>query len=124
MVLEKRPYSCPFSKGTLRDILTFFVETEAESYNQRDSETALMYMSEKEIGEQALQGKVGFGSVYREKKADPALAAANALSCFEDGLIRVLLNERELRSLDEETDINEGDVFTFIRLTFLTGRMW
>ena len=47
-----------------------------------------------------------------------------AFSAFRDGLVRILMDEDELTGLDNPVSIAEGTVFTFVRLTFLAGRMW
>ena len=81
-------------------------------------------MTAQEIVDQAESGRVGFGRIFSDKKADFEAAAENALQCFEDGLVRVFQNEDELEGLDSPIEIREGDRFTFIRLTFLAGRLW
>ena len=67
---------------------------------------------------------MGFGRIYSDKKADPDKAAETALQGFEDGLYRVVLNDMEATDMDKPLDIKENDVLTFIRLTFLAGRLW
>ena len=41
-----------------------------------------------------------------------------------DGLVRVFKGNSEITDLDTEVEITEGDVFTFVRLIMLSGRMW
>ena len=38
--------------------------------------------------------------------------------------MKIFHNETELLTKDQELTVKDGDEFTFIRLTFLTGRMW
>ena len=71
-----------------------------------------------------MSGKVGFGNIYNEKKADVSRAQENVIMAFEDGLVRVFIGDCEQEKLDDNIDLKEGDVLTFIRLTFLAGRMW
>ena len=123
--LEKKEYDVPFSECRLGQIIAFFVEKEVQAFNSRsESGDMLTYLTEKDITAAASEGKVGFGSVYRDKKADLADAVKNALECFEDGLVRVFLNGEEITGINQEIKLSEGDVFTFMRLTFLSGRMW
>lgn len=124
-ILEGVPYEISDAVKTLRDLLAELVKIEVERYNQKGVDMQLLpFLSQEELKEQAAVGKVGFGRIYSEKKADVARAVENATQCFEDGLVRVFLGERELGQLDEEIGLKEGDGLTFIRLTFLTGTMW
>ncbi len=124
-VLDNVPYELPEEIGTLRDFLSALVKIEAERYNQKGTDVQVVpYLTKEEVEDQASLGKVGFGRIYSDKKADPAKAVENALQCFEDGLIRVFQNDQERKSLEEPLCPKEGDRFTLIRLTFLAGRLW
>ena len=81
-------------------------------------------MSQDEIDRMAEVGKVGFGRIHAQAKADRIKAEENALQCFEDGIIRVVAGDDELTSLDEPVPAQDGVTYTFIRLTFLAGSMW
>ncbi|MBD5455298.1 MAG: hypothetical protein HDR23_02285 [Lachnospiraceae bacterium] len=48
-------------------------------------------------------------------------AIKNTLQCFEDGIYRLFAGDRELTSLSEVIPWTEGLIFTFIRLTMLSG---
>ena len=124
-VLGEVPIEISDTVKTLRELLTELVRIEVERYNQKGVETQLIpFLSKEELEEQAAVGKVGFGRIYSDKKANASKAVENALTCFEDGLVRVFCGEQELEELDGEIQLKEGDTMTFIRLTFLTGRMW
>lgn len=123
-VLERVPYEIPDDISTLRDFLTEIVKTEVEQYNGKGTDVQVIpFLTKEEMEGQAETGKVGFGRIYSEKKADPAKAVENALQCYEDGLVRVFQNEEEREKLEESMEIRKGDLFTFVRLTFLTGRL-
>lgn len=124
-VLDHVPYELPDHVSTLRGLLTELVRIEVERYNEKGTDVQVVpYLTKEEIGDQAEAGKVGFGRIYSEKRADVAKASENALQCFEDGLVRVFQNDQELQQLDVPVQIQEGDSFTLIRLTFLAGRLW
>ena len=116
-------YSLPDSINTLRQLLVFFAESDAKIYNQK-SPDALIFppLTQQQIDDAAATGKVDFGRTYTEEKVAPAIAAANAIQCWKDGLIRVFQNDFQLSELDQPISISENDVFTFIRLTLLSGR--
>jgi hypothetical protein len=116
---------------TLRRLIEIIVRQEAAKYNARGTENMLVpFLTETEIEDQKNAGKVGFGRLYSDKRADPEKAVLTALQGFEDGLFRVVTgnsynNENnEVSELDSVVNINEGDTLTFIRLTFLAGRLW
>lgn len=124
-VLPPKPYELPEGIGSLRELLTAFVETEVERYNSKEPELPLLScLTAEEIEAQSETGKVSFGRLWSDQKADKAKAVQTAIQAFADGLVRVLMDEAELTELDEPLSVHEGAVFTFVRLTFLAGRMW
>jgi len=84
----------------------------------------LPFLTQEQIEDQSIAGKVQFGRIYSDKKADPQKAIDTTLQGFEDGLFRVMINHAEAETLDAPIAIKDGDTLTFIRLTFLTGRLW
>ena len=69
-------------------------------------------------------GKFAFGVHYNENEVDEAKAIHTAIGAVTDGLVRVFKGGDEITDLDAEIEIAEGEVFTFVRLTMLSGRMW
>ena len=123
--LAKTPYEIPDSVSSVKELLESLVKIEVERYNRKnEDDTLIRYLTETQIEEQASTGKVSFGRVYSDKKADPGKAVENALQCYRDGLVRVFRNEQELEQLEEAVRFEPGDEITLIRLTFLAGRMW
>ena len=124
-ILENISRELPDGISTLRQLLEVIVRQEVEKYNSRGLENMLVpFLSETEIAEKSTVGKVGFGRLYSDKQADPDKAVETALQGFEDGLFRVLINEREAVDLDGTLEIFENDTLTFVRLAFLAGRLW
>ena len=123
-VLTSVPREIP-PVGSLRELLTVLVRQEVESVNRRDTEAQLTaWLTSEQIDAEAETGKVGFGRLWSDRKADTEKAVANAVQCFEDGLVRVFMGDTELTEPDAPLSVPEGAEFTFIRLTFLAGRMW
>lgn len=113
-VLERQP-------KTVRELLVLLTELLVREYNARKDEGQLVkYLTREEIKEGASAGKVSFG-LRGGEDADPEAAVENALQCFADGIYRVFYGETELEGLDEAIRWKEGEVFTFIRLTMLSG---
>lgn len=125
--LVPAPYELVKKPGTVRELLTALTELSVKEYNERkDAGDLLPCLTKEEISDQASEGKISFG-IRGGADADPAKAAENAIQSFEDGIYRVFYGEGELTGLDEEipwgepgTD-QEKAVFTFIRLTMLSG---
>ena len=119
------PCDLPDGISTLRELLTELVKTEVGRYNEKGTDRQVIpFLTGEEIEEQAETGKVGFGRIYSDRKADEKKAAENACQCFSDGLVRVFRNEEELTELDAPVRLHERDCLTLIRLTFLSGRLW
>lgn len=124
-ILAPTPYTIPDEICSLRQLLTAVVQKEVAQYNSKESEAQLIpFLTQQELDDQAKIGKVSFGTIYSDKKADPGKAVANAIQCWEDGLVRVFMNDEELADLDAPLTIEAQDVFTFMRLTFLAGNIW
>lgn len=124
-ILAPTPYTIPDGICSLRQLLTAVVQKEAAQYNNKEAEAQLIpFLTQQELEDQAKIGKVSFGTIYSDKKADPGKAVTNAIQCWEDGLVRVFMNEEELTDLDAPLTIEAQSVLTFIRLTFLAGSIW
>ncbi|MDR0468694.1 MAG: hypothetical protein LBH09_01820 [Peptococcaceae bacterium] len=124
-VLDDMPYTLPDGICSLRQLIEAVVRQEVSAYNSRGTENMLVtFLTEAEISDQSTVGKVGFGRLYSDQKADSDKAVETALQGFEDGLFRVMAGEHEAKELDDPLEIREKDVLTFIRLTFLAGRLW
>lgn len=124
--LKPVPYELEERPGTVCELLTALTRRLAREYNERKDEgQTLRYLTKEGIGDLATAGKVSFG-VRRGNDADPEKAVENAIQCFEDGIYRVFAGEEELTRLNqpipwERSDESGKMVFTFIRLTMLSG---
>lgn len=95
-ILDSVPYELPDSIHTLRELLTELVKIDVTRYNAREAETQLLpFLTHQEIEDQAQIGKVSFGRIYSDRKANEQKAIQNAIQCFEDGPVRVFCNDTE-----------------------------
>lgn len=118
-------YEIQGTPGTVRELILAVTQTGVREYNERmESSELLRYLTKEEIEDQAQAGKIAFGVNYGEKKAQLSEAQENAIQCFEDGIYRIFMDEEPLEDLETEISITEENVFTFVRLTMLAGRMW
>lgn len=123
--MEPVAYEVPENIETLEELLKELVRIEVQNYNSKGTDNQSIFLfDENTLEEHASTGKVGFGRLYSEKKANEGKAVENALQSFRDGLVRVIWKKQELEKLEDKIALSEGDVFTFIRVTFLTGRLW
>ncbi|NSL86328.1 hypothetical protein ECE50_005785 [Chitinophaga sp. Mgbs1] len=110
---------------SLRALLTAVVKQQVTAYNDKPAEKQLLpFLSDQQITGQADHGKVGFGTIYNENKANLLKAQETALQAYEDGLFAVFADEEELQHLDATFKLTPQTVITFIRLTFLAGSHW
>ncbi|MCI9103908.1 MAG: hypothetical protein HFG47_11495 [Lachnospiraceae bacterium] len=114
--LEKKP-------DTVREFFSALVELGVKEYNERKDQGQIVgYLTTQELKDQAASGKVSFG-LRGGNDGDPVKAKENAIQSFEDGIYRVFAGEDEVTDLAQAFSWPEGTVFTFIRLTMLSGWM-
>ena len=95
-VLSAVPRQIPDGTASLRQLLTALVEDEVRAFNAKGTEIQLVpYLSGAQIEEQAGTGKVGFGRLWSERKADPDEAVRNAVVFFMTELLYKSLREEE-----------------------------
>lgn len=126
--VEPRIYRLAAAPSTVRELILAVVDAGVREHNERlESKEAgelLGCLTKQEIQEKAESGKVSFGVLYGKKRADLRQAQDNAIQCFEDGIYRIFLDDRPLERLDEEIGEDGKGIFTFVRLTMLSGRSW
>ncbi len=106
---------------TVRELLVNLTRLGVRQYNERKDEGQLLaYLTKEEIAAQASRGKISSG-LRTGADAVEDKAVENTLQCFEDGIYRVFAGEEELTALSDAIPWKDDIVFTFIRLTMLSG---
>ncbi len=106
---------------TVKELIEELVKKGVEEYNARKDEGQLLkHLTKEEVEEKALSGKIAF-NVRNGNDAEEEKSIYNALQCYEDGLIRIFADEEELEGLEQTVVCDENTIFTFVRLTMLTG---
>lgn len=124
-VIENKKFSVDPVPFTTAELIIAIVIRQVQEYNERLEQSDLLkYLTEEEIKEKSVSGKISFQVNYNGMAANAQKAVYNALQSFEDGIFRVFLNDRELESLNDAICLKEEDTLTFIRLTMLAGRIW
>lgn len=112
----------------LKDLLELIVQQQVETFNAKSFELEgddhAQLPLENYLNILTDTGKVGFGSIYNQKKADLQKAQENAVQAFEDGMFAVFYNDEQLEDLTQVIDLSLQHTFAFIRLTFLAGSYW
>lgn len=127
--IRKKVKEYPFLLGktphTFRELIEESVKSCIAAYRARanDAKNPSPLTDEQFDGMREL-GKFAFGVHYNENAIDEAKAIETAIEAVNDGIVRVFKGNEELTELDQTLDISEGDVFTFVRLSMLTGLMW
>ncbi|MDM5250498.1 hypothetical protein [Lysinibacillus sp. G4S2] len=123
--LQKIPFTIEEPVHTLKDLLIQLVTQEVHHYNDKAVDTPLhIYITDQQLEDAAQHGKVHFGEKKNSAAQSVDQAISTVLLAFEDELFLVLQNEEQLNSLTTPLTIREDDVFTFIKLTMLAGRIW
>ncbi|MEK3915937.1 hypothetical protein NSU08_32315 [Paenibacillus sp. FSL H7-0331] len=124
-VLDKKEWQLSGVPESLRSLLVDVVTTNVRQFNDREAGVTLVpYLTQGEIDVQSRTGKVGFGAIYNEQKANLEEAVKTAISAYEDGLYKVFINGVEIELLDEPLVVQERDDIALIRFTMLAGRLW
>ena len=116
------PFTLDAKPQTVRELLISLTKLGVRQYNAReDAGRILTYLTESEITEQAARGKITSGLRGGEDAVEEK-AIENTLQCFTDGIYRVFAGDKELTELSDAIPWTEELIFTFIRLTMLSGR--
>ncbi|SEQ31480.1 hypothetical protein [Neolewinella agarilytica] len=126
---KKRIHSVPYvitsEVSTLRELIRACVEKEVDRFNEsREEPKVFAFLTPAEIQSQSQDGKVSFGELANQNKADQEQAIAVALQAHEDGVFCVFIDDDEIRSASDSITLQDGSIVTFLRLTFLTGTLW
>lgn len=123
--IKTQPFFLENTPRTLGELIGEAVKTCIVSYRERGSRgkdptplTEEVYQGMQEMG------KFAFGVHYNDNEIHEGKALEAALEAVQDGIVRVFHGEEELTELDKELEIMEDDLFTFVRLTMLSGRLW
>lgn len=127
--LAKSVKAHPFPLGkaphTLRELIEESVRTCIQAYRRReDGANHPSPLTDEQWDEMKEIGKFAFGVHYNNREVVEAKAVETAIEAFEDGLVRIFKGTSELTELDGGIDVSDGDTFTFVRLTMLTGLLW
>ena len=113
---------------SLENLLKLVVQQQVEAFNAKSSELEdedyAKIPKENYLNILTDTGKVGFGSIYDQRKADLQKAQENALQAFEDGMFAVFYGDEQIENLSQSINLSLDHTFTFIRLTFLAGSYW
>ncbi len=119
--LQPVPFELAQKPETVRELLISLTALGVKDYNTRKDEgQVLRFLTREEIADQAARGKISPGLRGGEDAVEEK-AVENTLQCFEDGIFRVFAGENELTALEETIPWTDDMVFTFIRLTMLSG---
>ncbi len=107
---------------TLRALITRIVQQEVAAFRQRQADRRFVrVLSERQLSEGALAGRVDPATHDHVDKVDEGAAVGTALIGFEDGLYLVVIDGREHRDLDEQVILGPDTTVTFLRLVMLSG---
>jgi len=109
----------------LQHLITSVVRQQVRAFNEKiEKKPMISFLLKEEINQKTKTGKVGFGNIYNDEKADEQAAIDNALLAFQDGIYCVFIDEEQIEKLDQSIVLKSESVLTFVRLTFLAGSYW
>ena len=105
-------YDYPLQEMSVEEFLTETVRQTVRAYNAR---------GEKEETESGEFLQLFLKPVHR---ADEQTAVRTALQAFEDGLVAVFVDGERYTEKAQKVRLTPQSEATFVRLTFLAGRIW
>jgi hypothetical protein len=124
LVLEKQALQIADigAEPTLQELIIAIVTQQVEAYNAKELERPMVdFLTQTQIEDAAAVGKVGFGSIYHDKKANLPKAIQNAIEAHIDGLFVVAANDKVVKELSDVVVLDKNTVLTFVKLTLLAG---
>lgn len=119
---ERRPTPLPDGPQTLQSLLTHLVHQEVAAYQERqDSVGLLRVLTERELVDGTLSGKISLAPQQRGGMVTPEDAAQTALRAFEDGLYYVFVDDQQIQTLDQPLPLRPDSTLLLLRLTALAG---
>ena len=123
--LQNLPLEIPnlfFETPTLQHFISIVVRQQVELYNQKREKSELLpYLDQAAMNTEASTGKIGFGEIYNDTKADVDKAVEVAIQAFIDGLYFVIIDKQKIEKLTDEITLTEGSEVIFLRLVALVG---
>ena len=104
-------------KITVRELIRSRVYQEVQDYNLKQNQTDFRGLVQPTDAERTLNG-------YRLKKPrqiDWQAQFDKALEAFQKNQILILVNDRQMESLEEEIEVGPQSSVSFLRLTLLVG---
>lgn len=117
------PFAIAGQPDTVRALISAAVQSCIRAYCERGTAGERPLTAE-QIAQMEEIGKIAFGFHYNDAAIDESKAISDALQAYEDGLVRMFIGDAQLGALDDSITLHEHDEVTFLRLTFLAGRMW
>lgn len=123
--VKEYPFILGSTPNTFRELIEEAVRSCISAYKERVNSANLPApLTDEQFDEMREIGKFAFGVHYNENSVDETKAVETAIGAVRDGLVRVFKGNEEITDLDQNIEISEDDVLTFVRLTMLSGRMW
>jgi len=107
---------------TLRELLAAVVTEEVADFRERQAANRLLQvLTEEQLAEGVLRGKIASGGSDLDQEVDEAAAVETALEAFSDGFYFVFVDDEQVIDLEAEVTINPSSTLLFVRLVPLAG---
>lgn len=108
---------------SLTELIEYVVKREVSNHNKKcDTPEIFPTLTSEEIYNKAETfGKVDFGDLYNNTKANFDKAINTALTAFEDGLFYLFVDDKKIESLEEQIQLKNNSQLMFLKLAMLTG---
>ena len=124
--LKAHPIDLEIDKTViLKEFMEILVAHQVDEYNRkREQPGFIQFLSEGAMSQANQTGKVGFGEIYNDNRADKAKAIQTVLQAFEDGLIAIFIDDEQIEDLNAVLTLREETSISIVKLSFLTGTIF
>ncbi len=106
----------------MSQLLTAVVNEEVADFKERQAANRLLrVLTEEELAEGVMRGKVASGGSELDQDVDETAAVETALEAFSDSFYFVFVDDEQITSLDAEVTIGPSSTLLFVRLVPLSG---
>jgi len=108
---------CLTERITVRELIRSRVYQEVKDHNAQQAQQVFQGLVQPTDSEQTLNGY----KLKKPRQINWQQQFDNALKAFEQNQILILVNDRQVETLEEEIEVSPQTVVSFMRLTLLVG---
>ncbi len=120
-VYGETPLEFPSERITVRDLIRERVYQEVQDFNRKQGEQVFRGLVQPTDAERVLNGGKAEYRLEKHRDIDWKAQFENATAAFSRNGFLILVDNKQVESLDQEFQIGRGTQVSFVKLTMLVG---